>query len=72
MPLCFGASGSVRASTPHQRENWPHETHVFCPLITKPSSVSTATVRNEARSDPASGSEKPWLQSSSADRIGAT
>ena len=33
---------------------------------------TTAVVRSDARSDPASGSEKPWHQSSSAARIGRT
>ncbi len=32
IPLCFGSSGSVRASTPHQRANWPQEIHVFWPF----------------------------------------
>ena len=70
MPRCFGPVSSVRASTPHQRAYWPHETHVFWPLRTKWSSCSTARVRSEARSEPASGSEKPWHQISSAERIG--
>ncbi len=35
MPLCFGNSGSVRASTPHQRANWPQEIHVFWPFSTQ-------------------------------------
>ena len=69
MPLCLGPSVSVRASTPHQRAYWPHETHVFEPLSTKWSSCSVARVRSEARSEPASGSLKPWHQISSAERI---
>ena len=39
--------------------------HVFCPLTTKSSPSSTAVVRSDARSEPASGSEKPWHQMSS-------
>ena len=70
MPRWRGPSSSVRASTPHQRAYCPHDTHVFWPLSTKsPSSSTTACVRSDARSDPASGSEKPWHQISSADRI---
>ena len=72
MPRCVGTVSSVRASTPHQRANWPQDTHVFCPLRTKWSSRSTALVRSDARSDPASGSEKPWHQISSAERIAGT
>ena len=69
MPLCLGPSVSVRASTPHQRAYWPHETQVFEPLSTKWSSSSVARVRSDARSEPASGSLKPWHQISSAERI---
>ena len=72
MPRCVGTVSSVRASTPHQRANWPQDTHVFCPLRTKWSSRSTALVRSDARSDPASGSENPWHQISSAERIAGT
>ena len=69
MPRWRATLSSVRASTPHQRANWPQETHVFWPLRTKWSSCSTARVRSDARSEPASGSEKPWHQISSAERI---
>ena len=70
IPRCFGPASWVRASTPHQRANCPQETHVFCPLTTKWSPRSSARVRSDARSDPASGSENPWHQISSAARIG--
>ena len=69
MPRCLGPVSSVRASTPHQRAYCPHETHVFWPETTKWSSCSTARVRREARSEPASGSLNPWHQISSAERI---
>ena len=59
IPRCLATPLSVRASTPHQRANCPQETQVFWPLRAKWSSCSTACVRSEARSDPASGSEKP-------------
>src|SRR5688572_32533363 len=45
--------------------------HTFWPVTTQPSPSLTARVLSAARSEPASGSEKPWHQISSADRIGA-
>ena len=60
MPWCLGASGSVR-----QRQNimlaiCAPEVHTFWPVITISSPSTTPRVVSEARSDPASGSEKPW------------
>ena len=43
----------------------------FCPVTTHSFPSRTARVFSEARSDPASGSEKPWHQISSALRIGS-
>src|SRR5215207_6153700 len=43
----------------------------FWPVTTQPSPSLTARVLSAARSEPASGSEKPWHQISSAERIGA-
>jgi hypothetical protein len=43
----------------------------FCPVTTHSPFLRTALVLSEARSDPASGSEKPWHQISSAERIGS-
>ena len=61
MPCCFlGASGSVRTRLKIQSAYWPSVVHVFWPLITQSSPSLTALVFSEARSDPASGSEKPW------------
>ncbi len=62
MPLCFGASRSVRASTKHQSLQWASDVHTFCPSSThssRPSAsvASTARVWMLARSEPASGSE---------------
>ncbi len=57
MPLCLGASRSVRASTKHQSLQWASDVHTFCPSITHSSPSSTARVATLARSDPASGSE---------------
>jgi hypothetical protein len=45
--------------------------HTFCPVTRKPPSARTARVRREARSEPDCGSEKPWHQISSAERMGA-
>ena len=70
IPRWRATVSSVRARTPHQRAYWPQDTQVFWPLRTNWSSCSTARVRSEARSEPASGSEKPWHQISSAERIG--
>jgi hypothetical protein len=36
------------------------EVHTFCPVMTTSSPSTMARVFNDARSDPASGSEKPW------------
>ena len=34
MPLCFGASGSVRASVKMWSARWPADVQIFCPLST--------------------------------------
>ena len=34
MPLCLGASGSVRAASQPQSARWPPEVQIFWPLIT--------------------------------------
>ena len=62
MPLRLGASGSVRASSRHQSACRAPLAHSFWPLTTKRSPSRRAVVRRLARSDPASGSEKPWHQ----------
>ena len=59
MPACFFTSGSVRTSVKIQSPYWPRVVHVFCPLTTQSSPSRTAVVRRLARSEPASGSEKP-------------
>ena len=70
-PLCFGASGSVRATSMHHFEYCAPDVHTFWPVTTHSSPSLTARVLSAARSEPASGSEKPWHQISSAVRIGA-
>ena len=51
------------------RRRRPAVVHTFCPLITHSSPSSTAVVFRLARSDPESGSEKPWHQRTSPPRI---
>ena len=34
MPLCLGASTSVRAASQPMLAVWPPEVQIFCPLIT--------------------------------------
>ncbi len=62
MPLRFGRSGSVRASSRHQSACIPPLAHSFWPLTTNVSPSLRAVVRRHARSEPASGSEKPCTQ----------
>ena len=62
MPLRLGASGSVRASSRHQSACIPPLAHSFWPLTMYSSPSRRAVVRRLARSDPASGSEKPCTQ----------
>ena len=65
MPSCFfGAAGSVRHTTKIQSAMWPRLVHTFWPLITHSSPSCTAVVFTLARSEPASGSLKPWHQNS--------
>ena len=48
---------------------WANDDHTFWPFTRKWSPRSSIRVRTAARSLPASGSEKPWHQISSALRI---
>ena len=57
MPLCLGASGSVRASTKIQSARWPADVQIFWPLITHSSPSSAARQPRLPRSEPALGSE---------------
>ena len=57
IPLCFGASGSVRASKIIQSDLCAPDVQIFCPLTTKSSPSFTARVCNDAKSDPEPGSE---------------
>ena len=53
----------------HQSAMCANDDHTFWPLTTKTSPLRSIRVRTAARSEPASGSEKPWHQISSAERI---
>ena len=59
MPLCFGASWSVRAKRMHQSALWASEVQIFWPSMTKKSPSAMALVLREARSEPEPGSLKP-------------
>ncbi len=71
MPLWRAASGSVRNSPNIQLQNAPRVVQVFWPLSTQPprSSSRAARLLMPARSEPASGSDQPWHQRSSAAAI---
>ena len=70
-PLCLGTSGSVRATSMHHFASWANVVQTFWPVTRQPPFSLTAFVFSEARSEPDSGSEKPWHQISSAERIGS-
>src|SRR3954469_4975920 len=55
----------------HHLASCAYVVQTFCPLTRQPPLSRTALVFSEARSDPDSGSENPWHQISSADRIGS-
>src|SRR5215203_7461345 len=54
----------------HHLEWWAKVVHTFWPVTTYSSPLSTARVFSEARSEPDSGSLKPWHHISSALRMG--
>ena len=71
IPLCLAASKSVRTSSRHHSAICAKLVHIFWPLTMNASPSRTAFVPSEARSLPAFGSENPWHQISSPERIGA-
>ncbi len=72
MPLCLGASGSVRARhTPHAAL-CAADVHTFWPVSFQPPSARTAFVRSAARSDPAPGSLNSWHQMKSPRSVAGT
>jgi hypothetical protein len=62
-------SGSERVMRMHQSAMWAYDDQTFCPLTTKWPSRNSALVRTAERSEPAPGSEKPWHQISSPERM---
>ena len=56
IPSCFFACLSVRTSRKIQLASIAREVQIFWPLTTHSSPSSTASVRSDARSDPAFGS----------------
>ncbi len=69
--MCLGASVSERASSMHHFASWAKVVHTFWPVTRQPPFSRTALVFSDARSEPDSGSENPWHQISSAERIGS-
>ena len=57
MPLCLGASGSVRTRQNIMSAVRAPEVQIFCPLMTHSSPSSSALVESDARSEPEPGSE---------------
>ncbi len=70
IPLCLGASGSVRTNARMTSASCAPDVHTFCPLTTNWSPSSTARVDSPARSDPAPGSLMPSDAVMSARRMG--
>ena len=69
-PLCFGASGLVRAMRMPNFEKCASDVQIFWPLTTYSSPSRTARVPRLARSEPAPGSLNSWHQISSPASIG--
>ena len=70
MPLCFGASGSVRVTSIPQSARCASVFHTFWPLTIHSSPSRTARDARPAKSDPAPGSENSWHHFSSPVNIG--
>ena len=70
-PACRCESGSDRATRMQKSAMCAYDDQTFCPSRTKRSPSSRAEVRTPARSEPASGSENPWHQISSAASSGS-
>ena len=68
----MGTSWSVRATSMHHLALCANVVHTFCPVTTHSPFDLTAFVFSDARSEPDSGSEKPWHQISSPVRIGCS
>ena len=59
-PRCLGTSGSLRQRMKIQLALWAPEVHTFWPVMTISSPSTVPLVSTPPRSDPWSGSEKPW------------
>ena len=70
MPLCFGALGSVRASSAPHCEYCAAVVQIFWPVMRQPPSTLVALVVRPARSEPAPGSENSWHQIISPRNVG--
>jgi hypothetical protein len=70
IPLCFGTSGSVRATRMPNFDRRAPLVQIFWPLTTHSSPSFTARVARLARSEPAPGSLKSWHHTSSPDNSG--
>src|SRR6266545_4534686 len=68
-PTWRSDSGSLRPMRMQKSAMCANDDHTFCPFRTKWSSRTSIRVRTAERSEPAPGSEKPWHQISSAERI---
>ena len=66
----MGTSWSVRATSMHHFALWANVVQTFWPVTSHSPFDLTAFVLSDARSEPDSGSEKPWHQISSPVRIG--
>ncbi len=60
MPLCLGASGSVRQTISPMSEYCAPDVHTFWPVTIHSSPSRTARVWMPARSDPLLGSLNSW------------
>ncbi len=69
-PLCFGCSGSVRASSSPKRDRCADDVQIFWPLTTHSSPSRTARVARLATSEPEPGSLNSWHQISSDVKMG--
>ena len=69
MPLRFGTSASVRASTTPQSDTCAQVVQTFCPDSRHSSPSRSARVASEARSEPAPGSLNSWHQRSELSTI---
>ena len=67
-PRCHDSGVPVRRSTTQRDETVACDVQTLCPSTIQSSPSRTAFVRSEARSLPASGSEKPWHQRSAPRR----